>query len=131
MHKKGISRFSVENFLSHSAEKLLRGTYLGFKKFLVSKCFMDKRDGGRGCHGIVEKSFVLKDRKEKLGKEPFYFPGNFWHRKNFIGRREGGGGAVITIFHRDTFCLTVPKKLLREPFRVSESFWYRDNFIHK
>ena len=38
-----ISRFSVEKFLSHSTEKLRRGTLLCFTKFLVSKKFMDKR----------------------------------------------------------------------------------------
>ena len=34
----GVSRFSVENFLSHSAEKFHRGTLLCcFRKFLVGK----------------------------------------------------------------------------------------------
>ena len=48
MDKRGegrVSRFSVEKFLSHSAEKLRRGTLLCFRKFLVSKKFMDKRGG--------------------------------------------------------------------------------------
>ena len=40
----GDSRFSVENVLSHSAEKFHRGTLLRcFRKFLVVKKFMDKR----------------------------------------------------------------------------------------
>ena len=37
MGKRGDSRFSVENFLSHSAEKFRRGTRLLFRKFRVSK----------------------------------------------------------------------------------------------
>ena len=46
MPKRGISRFSIENLLSHSTEKLRRGTLLCFTKILVSKKFMDKRGGG-------------------------------------------------------------------------------------
>ena len=46
MPKRRISRFSVENLLSHSTKKLCRGTLLCFTKFLVSKKFMDKRGGG-------------------------------------------------------------------------------------
>ena len=46
MPERGISRFSVENLLSHSAEKLRRGTILCFTKLLVSKKLMDKRGGG-------------------------------------------------------------------------------------
>ena len=43
---RGISRFSIENLLSPSTEKLRRGTLLCFTKFLVSKKFMDKRGVG-------------------------------------------------------------------------------------
>ena len=32
----GISRFSVENFLSHSSDKIRRRTLLCFERFLVS-----------------------------------------------------------------------------------------------
>ena len=46
MPMRGIARFSIENLLSHSTEKLCRGTLLCFTKFLVSKKFMDKRAGG-------------------------------------------------------------------------------------
>ena len=54
----GVSRFSVKNFLSHSAEKVRRGTLLCFTKFMVSKKFMDRRGGGRrgvGSRFSVEK----------------------------------------------------------------------------
>ena len=37
------SRFSVENFLSHTAEKVRRGTLLCFTEFLASKTFLEKR----------------------------------------------------------------------------------------
>ena len=46
MPKRGISRLSIENLLSHSTEKFRRGTLLCFTKFLVAKKFMDKRGGG-------------------------------------------------------------------------------------
>ena len=38
----GVSRFSVEKFLSHSTEKLRWGTLLCFRKFLISKNVKDK-----------------------------------------------------------------------------------------
>ena len=41
-----MSRFSVEKFLSQSAEKFRRGASLCFKKYPVAKKFMVKRGGG-------------------------------------------------------------------------------------
>ncbi len=43
MPMRGISHFSIEKLLSNSTEKLRRGTLQCFKKFVVSKKFMDKR----------------------------------------------------------------------------------------
>ena len=39
----GVSRFSVENFLSHSTEKFRWGTLRCFRKFRVSQNFMHKK----------------------------------------------------------------------------------------
>ena len=39
----GVSRFSVENFLSHSTEKFRWGTLLCSRKFCVSQKFMHKK----------------------------------------------------------------------------------------
>ena len=50
---EGVSRFSVENFLSHSTEKYCRGTLLGFKKILVSKIFMHKKEGAVSRFSVV------------------------------------------------------------------------------
>ena len=58
MPKRGISRFSIEIFLSHSTEKLPRGTLLCFTKFLVSKKFMDKRGGVAEYHDFPSKVFL-------------------------------------------------------------------------
>ena len=48
----GVSRFTVENFLSQSAEKFRRGTFLCFRKSLVSKNVRDKRGEGREDHNF-------------------------------------------------------------------------------
>ena len=45
MHKRGISRFSVEIFLSQGTEKIRKGT-LVFQKNSVWKIFMHKSGGG-------------------------------------------------------------------------------------
>ena len=45
MNKKRISLNSVENFLSHSAEKFRKGILLFLRNFLVSKSFMDEKGG--------------------------------------------------------------------------------------
>ena len=59
MPMRGNSGFSKENFLSHSTEKLRRGTFLRFTKFLLSKKFMDKRVGrGREYHDFLSKKFL-------------------------------------------------------------------------
>ena len=41
----GISRFSVEIFISHSAENFRKEILLFLRKFLVSKSFMDEKGG--------------------------------------------------------------------------------------
>ena len=62
---RGISPFSVENLLSHSTEKLRRGTILCFTKLLVSKNLMDKRGGaGREYHDFLSKSFLSHSAKK-------------------------------------------------------------------
>ena len=44
--KRGKSRFSLEKLLSHSSEKLRRGTPESFRKLLVAKIFMDGKGVG-------------------------------------------------------------------------------------
>ena len=45
IHKRGISRFCVEDFLFLTTEKFLSGTLLCFRNFLVWKKFRDKKVG--------------------------------------------------------------------------------------
>ena len=66
MPKSRKSRFSIENLLSHSTEKLRRGTLLRFTKILVSKKFMDKRGGGY--HDFLSKFFCLTVPKNFVGE---------------------------------------------------------------
>ena len=57
---KRVSRFSVEKFSSHSAEKFRRGTLLYFRKILVSKNVRDKR--GAGITIFCQNCFVSQYR---------------------------------------------------------------------
>ena len=67
-----MSRYSVKIFLSHSTEKLRRGTFLFFTKILISEYFMDKRwrvkEGGVSRHSV---ELVLSQSTEKLRREHF------------------------------------------------------------
>ena len=71
MHNKGISRFSEENLLSHKREKLRKGTFLYFGKYLVSKIFMDKKGGREGASIMIIRKYFLSHIAEKIGKGTF------------------------------------------------------------
>ena len=60
MPMRGISRFFIETLLSHSTEKLRRGTLLCFTEFPVSKKFFEKRWGEEGEEGGVSRFSVEK-----------------------------------------------------------------------
>ena len=71
--KSGISRFSIENILSHNTEKHRRGTHLRFTNFLVSKHFMNLRCGEGGREGVSKfsvKGFCPTVPRNFVG-EPF------------------------------------------------------------
>ena len=76
----GVSRFSVENFLSRSAENFRRGTHRCIRKFRVAKNFMHQKGGYQVsstetfCH-TVPKNFA----REHLGVSE-----SFVHRKIFM-----------------------------------------------
>ena len=98
---KKASRFSVENILSHSSEKIRRGTLLCFRKILVSKNARDKRGGVY--HNFPSKFFCLTVPKNFVGKSfsDSLISGieKFWIR----------GGRKYRIFPSKIFCHTVPK----------------------
>ena len=92
MKQGGVSRYLVKDLLSHSTEKLRRGTFLCFTKFLVSEKTMDKRGGRKEYHDIL--SIFLSDSTEKLRRGTFLFFKKFLVSKNFmderLGMKEGG-----------------------------------------
>ena len=102
-----VSRFSVEKFLSYSAEKLRRGTLLCLRKFLVPKNVRDKKGGGY--HDFPSKLFCLAVPNH-FAEEPLCVSERFGNRKIFSPRGE---------YHKFLYkicCLTVPKNFVGEPF---------------
>ena len=84
-----MSQFSVERFSSHGTENLRSGTLMCFRKFPLSKKFLDKNSGVGGYHDILSEIFCRTVPKTLI-TEPFCFselPGI----KNF-GQEEWPGG---------------------------------------
>ena len=75
-HKRGMSRFCVENFLFLSTEKFLRGTVLCFRKLLVWKQLRDKKVG---VTFYRRKFFCPKSPKKNVG-EPSWVSERFWYQ---------------------------------------------------
>ena len=71
---EGVSRHSINFFLSHKAGKLRRGTFLFPTKFLASKYFMDKRwavkEGGVSRYCVKN---ILSQDTEKLRRVTLLF----------------------------------------------------------
>ena len=90
---QGLSNFSVENFLSHSAENFRRGESFsvslisGIKKFYVSEGYVTIFD-------FLSKISCLRVPKNFV-EEPFCVSGNLWYRK-MLGIRGGKGGRITT-----------------------------------
>ena len=82
---EGVSRQSIKLFLSHSTEKLRRGTFLVLTKFLVSKIFIDKRwemkEGGVSRFSVKN---VFSDSTEKLRNGTFLCSTNCLVSKKFM-----------------------------------------------
>ena len=102
-------------FLSHSTEKLRRGSFLFHKKFLVSKYSMDRRLGLK--EGGVSRSSVkifLSHSTEKLRSGTFLFFTNILLSKNFMAKgwamRQGG----VSRYSVKTFLSQSTKRLRRE-----------------
>ena len=114
MDRKGISRFSLETFLSDSPEKfpsvtLLIERYSGLKK--LHKMVY---------HDFVENWFSQSTEKHRMGTLLF--------SENFLYGKSSWIGGGYHDFLSKLFCLTVPKELLGGPF-FSENFWIKE--LHK
>ena len=88
-----VTGSSAENFLSRRAEKFRRGTLLCFTEFLVSKKFMEKREGVSRVY--VENS--LSHFAKKFVGEPISGP-LFWVSKIFRDKRGVSRFSVENIF---------------------------------
>ena len=73
----GVSRFSVENFLSHSAENFRRGIFYCCNNFGYRKS-LDKRGGGASRFSVEN---FLSHSAEKFHGLPFNVSENLGHRK--------------------------------------------------
>ena len=116
-HFRGLSRVSVESFLSHNTKKIRRGTLLCFRNILASKMFCK-----------IGESWFCR----------FYF---LSHRiKTFWGRNlqcftNLGYRKILSLkgVHHDFlfnfFCLTVLKIIVAELFCVSRLFLYQNFWI--
>ena len=105
--KKGVSRFSVENFWSHSAEKFRGHPFnvsekLGYRNIL---CII-------GGITIFPRKFFVSQCREILWASlqclrKFGVSKNFMHNRGYHK------------FPSKHFCVTVPKNFVKEPFSVS------------
>ena len=102
--------------------KLLWGTLVCCRKFLVSKNFMSKKV--RGLLLFLSKIFG-PTVPGKIVEELFNVFQNIWFQKIFWKRLMVVGGSGFHDFSSQFFCLTVPKTLLRVSFLVWGKFWYR------
>ena len=127
---KMVSRFSVENFLSHGAENFCRGESFsvslisGIEKFYASEGYVTIFD-------FLSIFFCLTVPKNLVG-EPFCAVfRKFPIAKKFMDKRGGGGGREFQDFRSKIFCLTVPKISVEESFTVAiisgiEKVWIRE-----
>ena len=123
--QKRVSRFSFENFLSHSAEKFRGGTLQCFRKFQVSENFMHKK----GISLFSVENFLSLTVPNKLVWEPFSVSEirKFRVSKKFMYQRGGGG---ITFFRRE-FLSYSTEKVCRGTLLSSRKFGVSRNFMDK
>ena len=136
IRERGVSRFSIEKFLS-DCTKILHWRTLGVsEKFSFRKfsCL-----GGGGASQFCRNFLFHRTETKSFVKEPFCFPENFWYRKKFIrggisrfslkifmSHSAENFGKGILLFLRK---FLVSKSLMDEkgghPFNVSENLGYR------
>ena len=109
----GISRFSVEIFMSHSAENFREGILLFLRKFLVAKSFMDEK----GVSRFSVESF-WSHSAEKFHGHRFNVSENLRYRKLLCIIKD------FTSFRQKLF-VSQAEKIRGHPFNVSENLGYR------
>ena len=119
---KEVSRISIENILSHSAENFRRGTLYSCINFGYRKS-LEKSGGGRESRYSVEK--FLSHSAENFRRRILFCCIIFGYRKSLDKRGEGR----IKILHRKFF-VSVPKISVGKSFSDSlisgtENVWRR------
>ena len=120
MKQAGVSRYSVENFLSQSTKKLRR------EPFCASLISVVQRNLPMRRVSRFSKEILLSHSNEKLRRGTFLRFTKFVVSKIFMDKRVGGGKEYhvnLSIF----FCLTVSKKFVGELFYFLQIFWYQKN----
>ena len=105
--RKGVSRFSIERFWSHSAEK-----FCGHPFNVSEKLGCRKISCIKGGITFFRRKFLVSQCRKILWASLQCF-GNFGVSKIFMHNRGYHN------FPSKIFCLTVPKKFVKEPFIVS------------
>ena len=102
----GVSRFSIENFLSHSPEKIRRGPFLlslisGIEIFYASEDYVT----------ISRRNFFVSQYRNISKRNPsmLCFRKSLVAKK-FMDKMEG----EVSRFPSKMFCLTVPKDAVEE-----------------
>ena len=117
-----VSRFFVQKFLSHSAEKLRRGTLLCFRKFLVSKNVRDKRGGGN--HDLPSKLFSSHST-QTFSRGTLLCFRKFRLSKNFMPKIEISPFSIENFLSHSTEKLGRGALLCFTNFLVSKKIWIR------
>ena len=118
-----MSRFSVENFLSHSTETFRRGTHLCLRKILVSKIFVHKR--GR-CVTVLRRIF-WSHSTEKFRRGTLQCFRKFLVSKHVKYKRGGGYHDLAS----KLFCLTQAKSFVGGTPLCFKRFLISKNFMDK
>ena len=118
LHKRGTSRFSFENVLSHCNEKLCEGALLYFRKLLVLNFFWIG-GGGSPITTFCRNFVVSQHQKNRIGTILCFII--FLVSKYLKDERTWRVSRVSV----DIFCLLVLKLFEEEPSSVSEIFWYQ------
>ena len=110
-----MSRFSGENFLSHSPEEVRRATFCASFFSVTEKVWLRGWWGGGGqCQDFPLKISCPTVPKNAVG-EPFSHSLISGIEKVWI-RGGGGGGMEYQYSLSKFFCLTMPKIFVGEPF---------------
>ena len=119
--REGVSRLSVENFLSHNTEKFRWRTLRCFRKFPVSQNFMHKKGT---LLNSIEK--FLSHSADKTRRRTLLCFERILVSKIFKQRR-----GEVSRFCRKFFYLTVPKYFVWESYRFWENFWFQKVLLMK